>query len=180
MKTRLILFVCSALGFVLYAAPAARADEVSVSGLHICCGACVKSLDEALSAVDDVRDISVDRETKKVSFQVSNDETGRAGLKAIVKAGYFGKAKYEDRDIEMPQKGVKKGAKADRVVFENLHICCKGCAKSITESVKDEKNVVAVDCDTKKGTVAFSGTEMELSKLLDALHKAGFHGTVKQ
>jgi copper chaperone CopZ len=148
--------------------------------LHICCGACVKAIDKALTAVEGVSGLDVDRDAREVRFQVSDAATSRAALQAVVKAGYFGKAKYEGRGVDMPQEVIEKGTKVDRVVLESMHICCKGCAKAITESVKDEKSVVAVDCDTKKGTVAFSGTEMELARLLEALHKAGFHGTVKQ
>ena len=180
MRTRAYVSVCVALFVVLCASSAVGAGEVTVSGLHICCGACVKAIDKALAAVDGVSDVDVDREAKELHFQVGDAETGRAALKAVVKAGYFGQAKYDGRGVDMPHGDVEKDAKADRVVFENVHICCKGCAKAIAESVKDKKSVAAVDCDTKKGTVAFNGTDMNLAKLLEALHKSGFHGTVKQ
>ena len=113
MRTRAPVSVCVASFVALCASPAVGAGEVSVSGLHICCGACVKAIDKALSAVDGVSDVDVDREAKEVHFQVGDAETGRAALEAVVKAGYFGKAKYDGRGVDMPQDDIEKNAKAD-------------------------------------------------------------------
>ena len=179
MNARIILSASALVATILVAPRLCSAGEATLSDVHLCCGACVRALDKALGEVDGVKEVKVDQKKGQASFETDGRKALDEALKAVTLAGFFGQAQYDGRDIDLPSEPAEKDATADRATFEGVHLCCKGCAKAVTEAVKEHENVIAVDCDTKKGTVLFVGTEMQLSKLLDALHKAGFHGRLK-
>ncbi|MCH7688584.1 MAG: heavy-metal-associated domain-containing protein, partial [Planctomycetes bacterium] len=77
----------------------AQAGEVSVKGVHICCGMCVKAIGGVLGKVDGVSDAKCDRDSKTVTFSASDAKTAKAGLRAILNAGFYGKATLDGKKL---------------------------------------------------------------------------------
>ena len=73
MKCRILLstfLLTSMTGFL-------QAGEYSVSGVHNCCGACAKGINEALTAVEGVTEINAKAKETKISFTAPDDKTAR-------------------------------------------------------------------------------------------------------
>ncbi|MDA1229752.1 MAG: hypothetical protein O2856_03170, partial [Planctomycetota bacterium] len=79
-------------GFLLYASNVPDSGQVSVKGVHLCCGGCQEIANEALGEVKDLADISCDLNTKVISFKAGSPEAAQAGIDALAKAGFFGEA----------------------------------------------------------------------------------------
>ena len=124
---------------MMLAGTQSRAEEVTVSKTHVCCGACVKAVEAALADVEGVSDAKCDRDTKTITFTVANADAAKSGVKALADAGFAGVARMGGERVKSPGPGVKKGTKADDVTFTGVHLCCGGCVKS---AEADRKSVV--------------------------------------
>lgn len=167
------LFVCIAT-----AIEAADRAPVQLEKLHLCCGACSKALAEALGSVEGIEEIDIDRKAGSAHFVSSSDDKTKAALAAMAEAGFFGAVTQGDKEVAVPTEEIDAELKADRIVFTGVHLCCGGCARGVAKGYADLKDVVAVDCDTDAGTVTLSGKDLSVAEMRDALHKAGFHGTL--
>jgi copper chaperone CopZ len=160
---------------VLSFAAAAAAGPVSIEGTHLCCGACVKAVNQALTGVEGVTNVAVDQDAGTVKYDAADQKAARAGVRALAKAGFAGKAQHDGKEVRFP-KGVEQEGKGDSVTIRGVHNCCGGCAKAIEASLKAVPGVTTVKCDKKACTV--SGTGISHTALIDALHADGFHGTI--
>ena len=160
----------------------AQAGEVSVKGVHLCCGQCVKIIGAALGKVKGVSDPSCDRDSKTVSFTSSNEKSAKAGLRAILNAGFYGRATLDGEKLTaFNSKGKKKNKKrADKKSSEltlyNVHLCCGMCVKAIGGALKKIDGVSEVACDREARTVKLTGDEISRRAVVAALHKIGFNG----
>ena len=155
---------------------AADRTPVQVEKIHLCCGKCSKDLSEALSSVEGIEQVEVDRKTGSARFISPSDEKTQEALGAMEEAGFFGTATQGDKKLAVPSEKIDTDLKADRIIFSGVHLCCGGCAKGVVKGYADLKDVVAVDCDTDEGTVTLTGKELSVAEMRDALHKAGFSG----
>lgn len=160
---------------VLVSGSIATAGEVKLSETHLCCGACVKAVEAALTDVDGVSDVKVDKDAKTVTFTSTDAKTARGGIVALAKAGYGGKATHAGKEMKLP-KGFKEDGSADTVTVRGLHNCCAGCAKSITAALTKVEGVSDVKCKEKACTI--TGTNVSYAKVIAALHEAGLHGNI--
>ncbi|MEX0717671.1 MAG: cation transporter [Planctomycetaceae bacterium] len=172
MKTIVNLTVA---GLVLSFAAVTQAGEVKVTGVHICCGMCVKALNEALTGVTGVSNAKPDQQSKTVTFVAADDKAAEAGVKALADAGFHGAAKHGDKDVAFPASGAAADAKADSVVLTGVHLCCGGCVNAATKAAKEVANVTDAKADQKAKTVTLTGNSVEVAKAVEALNKAGFH-----
>lgn len=67
-----------------------KADEVTVTGVHLCCGQCVTAVQKVLGDIS--KDVTVDRATKTVTVKGSGIET-TAVVTALNEAGFHAKVK---------------------------------------------------------------------------------------
>ena len=167
---------------VLFAFSVAQAGDVKVAGVHLCCGQCVKIVGKTLKGVKGVTDVVCDRtaKPKTVSFTAADDKAAKAGVAALAKAGFHGAAAHGDKKLAFPKSGAKKGAKADAVTLNGVHLCCGQCVKAIGKLFKEFDGVSSVKCDRKGRTVVLIGSDIDVSAAVAALNKTGFHGTIKK
>lgn len=172
MRQRFILLIAACAAAVV-AAPV-RADKVTLTGVHLCCKACVRGAETALSKVEGIADVNVDQATKSISFTAKNPSDG---LNALYAAGYFGQNKIEggtvaniapSRKLEAHEKG-----KADEVTVQDVHICCQRCQKTI-EAIYPEVKVSFLS----KTEFKLNGKELDREKVIADLQKAGFNGKI--
>jgi len=144
------------------------AGEVTISGVHLCCGACVKAVEGAFPDVKGVTNVSVDKDAGTVKFDADDEDAAKSGLKALAKAGFGGSAKMGDDELKFPTGNVKKDAKGDEVTVRGVHNCCGGCVKAIEAALKGVDGVTEVD--VKKKVCTIKGSDVSHSALIEALH----------
>lgn len=164
-------------GIVVALTAATSQAQVEVSGVHLCCGGCAKAVGQALAEVDGVSNASCDRDAKTVNFNASGEEAIKAGLTALAKAGFHGKAIMGNRELKYPAEEVEKDAASDEITFYGVHLCCGGCAKAVGEALK---GLGEPACDREAKTVTLKGDGISVAKAVAALNKAGFHGSLKK
>jgi len=166
------------LAVVLFSAAAIQAADVTISGVHLCCGACVKAVGETLKKVAGVTNAACDSDNGTVKFTAADDKSAAAGIEALAKAGFGGKAKAGDKELAFPASGVEKGKKADSVAIAGIHLCCGACYKSAEGALKGVAGVKAVTSDKKTKIITITGEGIDINAALDALSAEGFHGSV--
>jgi copper chaperone CopZ len=168
---------------LLAAGSAVGGETVKITGLHLCCGGCVSAVEEALKPVTGLSDVEVDQELRTATFSADDDKAIQDAGTALLEAGFFGEVNRGGKTspLAIPENAqIATGTKADRAVFDNVHLCCKNCSRGVTKSLAKIREVVAVDCDTKAHTVTLTGKDMDLSAVAEALHAGGFHGTFRR
>lgn len=71
-------------------APDEQVHSLTVTGTHVCCGKCVKAVDEAAKSVPGVKSDTAAKGAE--SFQVEGDFNAKALMTALAKAGFTGTA----------------------------------------------------------------------------------------
>jgi peroxiredoxin/copper chaperone CopZ len=173
--------LCS-LFCVMLCGAVASADEVRVTKTHLCCNRCVKDATEALRGVEGVAGVACNRQAKSIAFVADDERAAQAGVAALARAGYHGEATYAGQALAFPPSGAKPDQKADRIVLTGLHLCCGACEKAV-ETALDEAKLAGVagrTCDREKGAVTVQGAAFDVSTVVAALNKAGFHGTLQK
>lgn len=150
----------------LLLAVAAFAADVKVTGLHNCCGACKKALDDVMtkSAATNVNISSTE-----ISFSTTDpDKT----VKALFDAGFAGKVE----GAKTPEAQGAKGVKAKTLKLEGIHNCCGGCTRAVDAALKPfgthDLKPRATACTLT------SETELDAEKVVEALRKAGYNARV--
>jgi periplasmic mercuric ion binding protein len=160
----------------LMSAGFAAASDVEVKGPHICCGSCVKAVGKLLANVDGVTGVKADIETKTVSFTASSSSAAKAGIKALVDGGFYGKATEDGKEIKIEAPGAT--GKADSVTVKNVHGCCGMCHKAIKGLFSNAK--VTIQGEGPQRTVLIEGTNIDRGGVLEALRKKGFNGSIEK
>ena len=174
-RTLTIAGLVLAMGF-----SAAEAGTVTVKGAHICCGSCVNGAKKALKDVDGVSSAAAERSGGTISFEAKDSKAAEAGIKALAKAGYFGKAAHGDKTLKFPKSGAKKDAKADTVTLTGVHLCCRACVNAAAKAAEDVKGVTKVDVDKTEKTVKLTGKDIDVNKAVAALNGTGFFAKIEK
>lgn len=168
----------------LFIAPAAlraaETERVRLTGLHLCCNGCVTALRSALEEVKGVSAVEVDRDEGRATFAAASDAVLKQAAAAVTEAGFHGKMTIGERAVALPNETLDEEAVANRVIFKGVHLCCGGCAKAIAKAFRDSSDVIAVDCDTKAGTVTLIGSKVNLHAARTTLNGAGYHGKLRR
>ncbi len=168
------LLASVALTFAL--ALSARAAEVSakLSGVHLCCGSCVKGVEAAVAKVQGAS-VSVDKDAGTVRLSGADKATVQKAADALVTAGYFGKS--SDATIKLNAHTGAKGQKVQSLKVSEVHLCCGKCVNAVTDALKTvpgvQGNTAAKGVETFEITGDFNDKEV-----FAALQKAGLTGKV--
>jgi hypothetical protein len=130
-----------------------------------------------LGKVEGVSNVTASTETKTVTFTATNDQAAKAGVEALIKGGFFGKATQGDKAISV-ETPTPKAEKADVVTVNDVHVCCGACQKAINKLFKDSK--VSYSGKGPQRTVRIEGTGLDTGEVMEALHKAGFNGSMEK
>lgn len=160
-------------------ASTASAIEVVVKEVHMCCGQCVKIGDATLKDVKGVSEGKSSQADKSVTFKAEDDKAVTAGLEALAKAGFHGKATKDGKAVEFPKPKIKEG-KSNEIVATGVHLCCGQCVTGVKKALEGVKGVKDVKPDRDAQTVTVTGENIDGKELFDALTKAGFHGDMKK
>ena len=97
----------------------APADEIKVSDVHNCCGACCKLMHEVLGKVEGVTEITAKPKERDFTFDAANAKASRQAIAALARAGFHGKTNKE-KLVFRDNSGVEKG-KVTRLSLVGIH-----------------------------------------------------------
>lgn len=160
----------------LGAAVAAQAGEISIKGVHLCCGACEKAAKAALADLEGVTEVKVDKEAKTISYTAADEKAAKKGIEKLAETGFHGDATLDKKEITFPESGAKKGNKSNVIVITGVHLCCGACEKGAKKALD---GIGTFECDRATRTITLSGKDLDVAAAIAALNKGGFHGTIK-
>ena len=154
---------------VLLAAASANAEvKVTLSGVHLCCGGCVKGAEAALKDVEGAS-AECSREKQAVTVTAADDATAKKALLALRKAGYYGKS--DSKTLAIPTIKKLPEGKVETMTLAGFHNCCGSCARSLKETASGVDGVKEVT--VKKKQLVATG-EFDAAALIKAMNEAGF------
>jgi copper chaperone CopZ len=158
-----------ALTFVTTTAPA---EEIKVSGVHNCCGACCKLMHEVLGKVEGVTEVTAKPKETDFTFDAANTKASRQAIAALARAGFHGKTNKE-KLVFRDNSGVEKG-KVPRLSLVGIHNCCPGCCKAAKDAIAKVEGVEADTLKPSKRTFVVEG-DFDGAAVVKALNDIGFH-----
>jgi periplasmic mercuric ion binding protein len=162
------------LGLML--AGAAQAEtKVTVKGVHLCCGACVTGVEDAVATVNGAK-VECDRGAKTVTVTAPDVQTAQKTLDALADAGFHGKV--DGTEVAFKPVDVKPG-KVAKLEVSGVHNCCGQCTKIIKSTLTGVEGVKSDTVKAREGSFIVEG-DFEAAKRVEAPLNAGFHVTVKQ
>jgi copper chaperone CopZ len=159
---------------LLFAASAQAETKVTISGTHLCCGACVKAVDKALGNISGVKH-EASQGDHAIVLKADSDEAAQKAVDALAAAGFYGKVDSQTvkyKDVAAPQGNVK------RLELSGVHNCCGSCNKSIKAAVATVKGVSADTAKAKESSFVVEG-DFIAKDLVAAMLAAGFYVQVK-
>ncbi|MCA9074284.1 MAG: heavy-metal-associated domain-containing protein [Planctomycetaceae bacterium] len=169
-------YVIAGLAACLFAG-AVQAGDVTVKGVHLCCGKCVKGATAALEGAEGVSGLTIDKDAGSIVFQAESSEVAQNAIAELAKAGFAGRATLGEERIKLPKINVKKGTTSNEFAIKDVHLCCGGCVNGVKEALEDVEGISEVAGDMEKSVVTIKGDGVDVRKAVQALRKAGFNGT---
>lgn len=165
------------LALVLGSGGAFGADtKVELKGTHLCCGQCVKAVDDILKKVDGASG-KCDQKAGTVTITAKDDATAQKALDALAAGGFHGTTDNKDLKVK-DDSGVSKG-KVKSLTLENVHNCCNSCNRAIVAAVGKVAGVTGNTAKAKTDTFDVTG-DFDAEELVKALNAAGYHVKVKK
>jgi mercuric ion binding protein len=150
--------------------------KVEIKGVHLCCPACVKGVAAALEDVSGVKGVC-DRKAKTVTLTAADEATAQKGIDALAAAGYHGE--IETKAVKFPTDSGATVGKVKSLTLTGVHNCCGACNNAIKKAVKSVTGVTGDTSKAKSETFEVTG-DYDATKLIHALHEAGFHAKIKK
>lgn len=149
-----------------------QAEEIKVTGVHNCCGACCKLIHDTLGKVEGVSECSAKPKESDFTFQATDAKVGRQALAALGRAGFHGKT--DQTKLKFPENsGVEEG-KVSRLSLVGIHNCCAGCCKAAKDAVAKVEGVKADTLEPNKRDFVVEG-DFDGAAVVKALNDIGFH-----
>lgn len=159
----------SALVISLALGTSARAAEVKLTDVHLCCNNCVKGVEKAVAKVSGATAQS-DKDTGTVTLSASDKATVQKAVDALVAAGYFGKS--SDASVKVSADSGAKDGKVQSLKVVGLHLCCPKCVSAAQKALATVPGVKANTAEKNAETFEVTG-EFNAKDVFTALNKAG-------
>jgi len=144
--------------------------KVTLTKMHLCCGACVKAVNGAVAGVDGA-EVKVDKKAKSATITATSADSAQAAVNAIASAGFHG---VSDNDkIGLPKVKTPDG-NVKRIVLTGVHNCCGGCNVAIKKALKTVDGIEESTNKPKESRFVVEG-DFNALKLIQSLNTAGFH-----
>ncbi len=161
-----------AVTLALSAAVASAESTVKLSGVHLCCKACVNGVTKALAKTEGVK-AEVDQSGGTVTLTAADQATAQKGGNALVKAGYYGTS--SDVGVKLPTVGKLPEGKVKSLKVEGVHLCCGSCVKAVNKALGEVSGVTANTAEKNAKTFEVTG-DFSAKDVFSALNKAGLTG----
>jgi copper chaperone CopZ len=179
--TRVVaLSVVLAMGNRSMAAP--QGDDpspviVTVSEVHICCGACVKAIEKA-ARIEGVQ-AEVDQDEQTVVLTAATYADVKKSLAEIAKAGFYGKIEDDTQagKVKFPEIKTADG-KVKQLSVKHIHNCCHGCSDAIIEAIESVDGVTSNTVKPKEVEFVVAGN-FDPGEVVQVLEDAGFYPSLE-
>ena len=146
--------------------------KVTLSGLHICCSACVAAINTSVKGVSNAK-VVVDKDGGRILIAGTDAAAAQAAVDALAAAGFAGKS--DSKDVVMKDdSGVAEG-KVTKLEL-NAHNCCGKCAHDMDVVIKAIPGVKGTTIKPKIANFTVTGN-FDAKAVIKALNDAGFHAT---
>ncbi|QDU93049.1 cation transporter [Lignipirellula cremea] len=175
MKSMLSFALTAAMGLA-FASFAQAETKVTVSNVHLCCGACVKAVDKAIQGVEGATAVAA-QGTHSIAITAESDAAAQNAIDALADAGFHGETDSETikyKDDTGAEAGLVK-----RLELTGVHNCCGSCNVAIKKAIGTVDGVEASTAKPKQTSFVVEGN-FDGKKLVSALLDAGFHVKVKK
>jgi mercuric ion binding protein len=169
MKSMIRCTLLAGLWFSLVSLAAAE-TKVEVSGLHNCCGACLKGISKAVTSAGAEAQINAGDDA--VTITAPDKDTAQKAVDNLAAAGYHGTVKGDG--VTMKEDSGAPAGKVAKVEVTGAHNCCKGCSIAIGDACKEVSGVSSTSIVPKKTSFTVEG-DFDAQALVKALNDAGFH-----
>jgi len=159
-------FACALVPFQL------QAEEIKVSGVHNCCGACCKLIQDTLGKIEGVSECTAKPKESDFTFEASDAKVARQAVAALARAGFHGKTNKE-KLVFRDNSGVEAG-KVSRLSLVGIHNCCAGCCKAAKDAIAKVEGVEADTLVPNKRAFVVEG-DFDGAAVVKALNDIGFH-----
>jgi len=176
MKLQRTIPVAGLLGVFLFMGAAAAETKVTVSKMHLCCGACYKAVEKAIDGVEGAS-VEFDKKAKSTTITAGSDEVAQKAVNAIAAAGFHGQS--DNKKIAMPEDSGVKPGKVKRLELTGVHNCCGGCNRALDKALDSVDGVEDNTAKPRAETFVVEG-DFDAAALVKALNGAGFHVKVKK
>lgn len=161
---------------MLVSAQAVRADStVTLSKMHLCCGACVKAVNSAVDGVEGAQ-VKVDSDAGSAVITAPDAATAQKAVDAIAAAGFH--AQSDSKTVQIKDDSGVKPGQVERIELSGIHNCCGACNRAIKDALGSVDGVLGDTAKAKQSTLVVEGN-FDAAKLVKALNAAGFHVKVK-
>lgn len=150
---------------------------VTLSEVHLCCGACVKAVEKA-ARIDGVQ-AEVSQDEGAVVLTAGSYKDVQSSIDEIAKAGFSGKIEDETqaahvkfRAIKTPDGNVKK------LSVRHIHNCCRGCSDAIIAAIESVDGVSSHTVKPKVEEFVVEG-DFDAGAVVAAIEDAGLCPTLQ-
>jgi copper chaperone CopZ len=150
---------------------------VTISEIHLCCGACVKAVEKA-AKIDGVQaEVSQDEGTAVLTAATYADV--QKAIDEIAKAGLSGKIEDDTAagKVKFPEVKTADG-KVSKLTVSHIHNCCRGCSDAIIEAIESVDGVKSHTVKSKKVDFVVEGN-FDAGEVVRAIEDAGFYPQVE-
>jgi copper chaperone CopZ len=176
MRLKLGMLLASASALAIVGAAALAETKVEVKAVHLCCGACVKGVTNALKGIDGAKP-ACDQKAKTVTITATDAATAQKALDALFDAGYFGTIDAAEFTVK-PVSNLPAG-KVKSLSLSNSHNCCKACGNALKKAVGSVSGVSGDTVQPKKADFEVTG-DFDAAAVVKSLNDAGFQVKVKE
>lgn len=148
--------------------------SVKLEGVHLCCGACEKAVEKAVSAIKGAT-CDADKDLEQVTISAPNKKALAKSVSAMVNAGYFGVS--SDASIKIRNNSGAKNKMVDSLKVEGIHLCCGKCVDTVNEALSMVKGVTGNTAKKKVDGFEITG-RFNAKEIFDAFNEYGLSGKV--
>ena len=150
--------------------------KVVLKDMHICCGKCVKGIENAVKDLKDVK-VTVNKDDETTTISGDSDKAIQKAIDAIADAGYH--ATSDHKKLKPKDDSGAKEGKVKRLELTGVHNCCGGCNNAVKDAIKTVDGVKADTAKANQDSFVVEG-DFDALALIKALNKSGFHVKVKK
>jgi copper chaperone CopZ len=174
--TARLLIATTLLMTVPFGIHAQNEVKLEVNGVHLCCFACVNSVNGIIKKVDGAS-VVCDQKAKKVTITAPDKATLQKALEALAAGGFHGET--GDKDLAIKEDSGVTAGKVQSLKVVGVHNCCATCTRDIKSVLKKVDGVTEDTVASRKSSFEVKGN-FDAKQVIKALNDAGYHAKVEK
>ena len=150
--------------------------SLQLNDVHLCCKACVRGVENAVSAIEGANAVA-DRDAGTVVLNANDKNTLRKAVNATLRAGFYGSP--GDSTIKVRDISGAKDEQVKALTVTGVHLCCNGCVDAVEDALATVEGIEGTTAERKVESFQIKGN-FNAKEVFAALNKAGFAGRVKK